>query len=313
MPKITRRVEDPKFLIFAPSFQDDSGGKIVLHYLCHLLNEVGCESRLFPLDAVPLRLSLSPRHYVALLKFLATRVKHGQLKYKTNAAWNTPVTYLPPSTDMIVVYPEIVAGNPLQAQNVVRWFLHRPGQLTGSTDFGSSELYFFYQEAFNDTQLNQHADNLLRIGWYRDDVYRKTNMGPRQGSCYMIRKGRGRPLVHDLSDSVLVDGLSHEKLSELFNARRYFISYDPYTMYSRFAAMCGCVPIVIPEPGVSKRQWRPELDLRLGIAYGFGDLEWAEETRPALMSMIEREKQRQKESVLRFIFKAAQFFAQAPQ
>ena len=50
-------------------------------------------------------------------------------------------------------------------------------------------------------------------------------------------------------------------------------------MYSRYAALCGCIPIVVPIEGVSKQEWHPEKELRYGIAYGSGDVEWALQTR----------------------------------
>lgn len=297
-----------KYTIVAPSFQADSGGRIALHYLCHLLNEAGHHAELFPRGRVPLRRSSGPRDFAILARYFARRVKQREWRYATNFNWDTPVTWSPPSEETVVVYPEVVKGNPLGAKRVVRWFLHKPGHITGVADYGENELYFFYQKAFNDPVINPNSENLLRIAWHRDDVYCRTNFGARSGTCYMLRKGRGRPLVHDTRESLLVDGLTHEELAQVFNEKKYFISYDPYTMYSRFAAMCGCTSIVIPEEGVSKEQWRPEDELRFGIAYGFDDIPWALETLPALESFIKRDKERQRELISDFIAKTEGFF-----
>ena len=36
----------------------------------------------------------------------------------------------------------------------------------------------------------------------RDDVYKTVNTGARRGSAYILRKGKGRTLVHDLKDAL---------------------------------------------------------------------------------------------------------------
>ena len=121
-------------------------------------------------------------------------------------------------------------------------------------------------------------DHFLKTLFIRDDIYRETSSIKRSGSCYILRKGKGRNLVHDLSDSTLIDGLSHEKAAKIFNQTEFCISYDTHTMLSKYAAMCGCVSIVIPKDGISKEQWRPNINDRFGIAYGFDDIQWAKET-----------------------------------
>jgi hypothetical protein len=37
-----------KFIIFSGSYSEDSGGTVVLHQLCHLLNTNGYEAYLYP-------------------------------------------------------------------------------------------------------------------------------------------------------------------------------------------------------------------------------------------------------------------------
>ena len=209
----------------------------------------------------------------------------------------------------MVLYPEIVDGNPLQAKNVIRWFLHKPGFHTGSINYGMNELYFFYQHAFNDAWINPDADNLLRVGWMRSDVYQKHNYGERYGSCYAIRKGKGRKIVHDLSDSICIDNLAHEEIASLFNSKKFFYSYDPYTMFTTYAAVCGCIPIVVPPEGLSKEEWKP-MNRRFGVAYGSeeGEIKWAIETRDKLLASIEERSKNEDTLVSKFVSKCESFF-----
>jgi hypothetical protein len=298
-----------RFVILAPSLSIYSGGRIVLHYLCHLLNESGRSAYLYPAERLPLKVVTGTRRYLSIGRYFAKQLLRHRFRYRTYARWNTPVSFRSPGENTIVVYPEKIPGNPLAAKNVVRWLLFGPGKHPESEVFGERDLRVHFQEAFRQSSLSPELDGgLLRISWLPDDIYFQSEEEPRLGTCYMVRKGAGRPIIHDTTDSLLVDGLPHEELAEVFRRKVYFISYDPYTMYSRLAAMCGCIPVVVPLPGVAKEQWRPEPELRLGIAYGFDDVDWAVQSRALLLRWIADEKRLQQKHVSEFVSRVASHF-----
>ncbi len=208
----------------------------------------------------------------------------------------------------IVVYPEVTSGNPLQSTRVVRWFLNKPGRLTGEISYGNGELYFYYQPAFDDPELNPHPDNSLFVLTVMEDVYRQTNFGERKGTCYILRKGRHRVSEPAALDGVVIDGKGHEEIARIFNESECCISYDPYTMYSTYASMAGCRSIVVPEPGVSKAQWQPVEELTYGIAYGVDDVAFAERTRPLMLSHLEKSEADNLRLVAVFAEKCERFF-----
>jgi hypothetical protein len=86
------------------------------------------------------------------------------------------------------------------------------------------------------------------------------------------------------------------------------VSYDPYTMYSSFAAMCGCLSVVVPEEGVLKDDWYPDPEDRYGMAYGFDDLANAEQTRHLVLPRLKAQEQSANESVRAFVAKCARYF-----
>jgi hypothetical protein len=94
-----------------------------------------------------------------------------------------------------------------------------------------------------------------------------------------MRKGRGRAPIHDIANSILIDGKSHAETAATFKKVKQFISYDPYTHYSYFAAIAGCESIVAPLDNTTKEQWKPDIADRYGLAYGFDELEFARATR----------------------------------
>ena len=215
------------FVIYAPPYDENSGGAIVLHELNRLL-----------------------------------------IKHEFNSkicVWGTERA-LPPlfSHEIIVVYPEVVDGNPLKAKNIVRWLLNKPNAFAHRADFTENELTFCFNKCFNDININPD-ENTLTIFHCMWETYRRTNFGKRSGCCYLIRKGKYRDDLPKAFDGPVIDGKSHEEIAQIFNECEYCISYDTHTAYTVYARICGCIPIVIPDnspkaiPILTKHPW---------IAYG---------------------------------------------
>lgn len=283
-----------KFVVYAPSFDENGGGVIALHKLCDLLNKNGEKAFLVPF----LRKEYSLINIIRVFKNI--------LFYKTSKSLRTPVSYnilQNYGDEFVVIYPEIVSGNPLNAKNVVRWLLHKPGFHTGEINYGKNDIYFFYQVIFNDSTLNPYDDHLLTVLWVRDEIYKQTNFGERKGVCYMLRKGKNRKIIHDTENSILLDGRSHDEVAKAMNECEYFISYDMETMYSQYAVLCGCKSVVIPEKGVSKDEWQPKKEFQYGIAYGFDDIEEAEKTKHLVYDVLKKIEEQSTLSVLTFVEK----------
>ena len=201
---------------------------------------------------------------------------------KTNPSFNTPVLSLKAAhalaqqEDTIVIYAEIIAGNPLGAKNVVRWLLHDPGFHSGHIYYEPGELYFRFNEAVKPFAFpgSTTSDLFLTVVQYPLDLYNLDGALPeseRQGSAYCLRKGAHKPIVHDLTDSICIDQLPHEEVAKVFKHVKHFYCYDTLTAYYHLAAACGCKVVIIPDEGVTKEQWlTPEA--RLGMAYGLPEI-----------------------------------------
>lgn len=289
-------------------YRDNSGGIIVLHKLASMLREAGHVALIWPQPKPSIFELKAWRGWVKLArwkKFLVGNlVKHRNFSspYQLDVARNRDIK------SAIVIYPEITSGNPLGAVCVVRWLLNKPGVISGVTEFGDSDLFFYYHEAFNDWALNPHKYRRLNVTELKSDVYQKSNEGDRSGQCYMVRKGRDRTLNYHEAGAQNVDGFAHVELAKIFNECKYFICYDLYTMYCRYAAMCGCIPIVVPQKGLSKEGWRPEIEIRFGIAYGWEDVFWAVETRSKLLDHLAEAESRGVDSVDRFVTIVERYF-----
>jgi len=84
----------------------------------------------------------------------------------------------------------------------------------------------------------------------------------------------------------VIDGYDHLHLAEVFNECRICYFYDLYTMYSSYAAACGCIPVIVPMPGVPLEVWMPEPENRYGLAYGEEQVTHALATRELLMGRL---------------------------
>ena len=277
-------MEKMNFIIYSPSYDDSVGGSIVLHRLCDLINRAGGEACLCPIRPYFDIKSPISTVFDIFFHFLMNSWKS---TFKVKLGFNTPVVTSCKKRNSIIVYPEIISGNPLKGRNVVRWLLHKPGFHTGLINFNSNDVIFYFQDAFNQEILNLKTGGELQVIYPRMDIYKRTNFGERRGTCYLLRKGKGRKIVHDLNDSRLIDDLSHEEVAKIFNKSERFISYDPYSLYSQYAAVCGCVSIVVPEENVEKNAWQSKEELRYGISYGFNEIEWAINTQQKAANYFE--------------------------
>ncbi len=305
-----------KFIIFAPGYDPDIGGVIVLHKLCHVLNSLGYECKLYPYYNSDL---IDKGNFVKpILSATKSLIKSLIRKYKTNPSFDTPLFKQRKnsiSDEYVVIYPEIVHGNPLGAKNVVRWLLHKPGFHTGNVYYGSGELYFDFNSFAGDFCFpgSKVSENRLFITHMPIEIYNlKDVLSPedREGTAYCLRKGKDKPIRHDLENSVLIDNKSHHEIAEIFKRVKTFISYDSHTAYSVFAALCGADVIVVPDEGVSKEQWYPEESQRYGLAYGFSsdEIAWARDTRGKLLDEILKKEHEISHVVSRFVNEVEHYF-----
>jgi len=319
-PDLDTRLQRTKILICAPSYSQNNGGAIVLHKLCHLINELGNDAYLFPIVE---NQELNKFNYISVLvKFFKKHLREPFRKFKTIPNLKTPVLKKIPldihTDNWVVIYPEITFGNPLRALNVVRWLLHNPdfNQATGKDDknffFGKGELYFRIGPWFKEFTYpgSTTSTSFLQVFHYPLHLFNlEGTVKERTGTAYAIRKGGNKKIVHELTNSVLIDGLKHEEIANIFKQVKTFISYDSKTTYSYFAALCGCDSVVIPDKGITEDEWMPNLEDRYGVAYGFENIPKARETKHLLSEKLNKFEISSKDSVKNFLTEVEVFFS----
>lgn len=253
-----------KFIIKAFNYNQSSGGVIVLHKLAHVLSDIG--------------------HDV----FLICDITYPESNVKCISESDSDIL-LKNDENIIVIYPEIIKGNPLHAKNIVRWCLYKPGVNGGDSVFTKEEHVFAYRKEF--TQDTIYKDNpILFVFIPKNDKFFDKGL-ERNGTCFLYRKGIKIHKNHMEGYYIDMDTIKNknrldEFLLETFNKYKRFISYDAYTYYSIIASMCGCISLVIPDPSLSEENFY-EGFTKYGIGYGLDQEEYAIHTSHLVKPHIE--------------------------
>ncbi len=310
-----------RIVIVTPAYCEKVGGAVVLHKLCDILRKQGYDASLYPFVTC---FQLSERHWFNAIVLFLKQIFRVRLalflsKFALNRNFDTPIFRGKVSSindeNTIVVYPETVSGNPLLAKNVVRWLLHQPGFHTGEISFSRGDLLVKFNSAIKDVQLDgvSIASQELKVIHYPlEHYFRPSNVLERKGVAVCIRKGAGKKFVHD-EPAILIDGLSHQETGEILRHVKYFVSYDTYTAYSLFAVLCGCISIVVPDDNQTEEEWYPKVEDRWGIAYGYDNIPFAEQTAELQVNRIRQQVEAVEENVSRSFTEIESFFRKSQQ
>ena len=283
-------------IVDCPPFNENSGGTIVLHTLVDQLRKLGVEAYAISLkqDYADVKSPL-----LRTLKRWNRRRRRGP--FKTHPSLDVPLAPKEIIEQAIVVYPETRSGNPLQSPRVVRWLLHKPGFFGVDAKIGPHEEIFYFQPAYAEGLEGIPNDRSLTMGYFNKDIYKNLGL-PRSGACRMIRKGKNtKHLIPKTDNAILLDGKSHTEVAHIFSTTEIFYCHDPYTAFLYFAVLCGCIPVVIPQPGLSSEDWRAGIELKNGVAYGEDEIQWARNTSHHLKSDMVAIQDSHDASLLRFL------------
>ena len=290
--------------IIIANYYFSGGGPIVLSELCAVLRSLGYDAkvlmRLYPIygENLPL-IKRVWRNMIntLIILFMKLNLLPTQLKRRIRGSATVPglkFKYFPyfNKKNTIVIYPELIWGNPLKAEKVVRWLLYFHKYSEHPNSFSKDDCFISYTREFDDPLLNPEG-NLVKINSFNKNLYRQFNFGERNGNCYIIRKGRNRDdLPKSFDGPVFDDNMSDEEFVRILNNCKYCYSYDTYTFYNSIAAVCGCIPIVVLEPGKTINDYLKPDNPHYGVAYGDTEeqIEYAISTRSKRLATLDFEE-----------------------
>lgn len=170
--------------------------------------------------------------------------------------------------DFIAIYPEIVNGNPMEAENVVRYILAPLGEMssygeTGPTSYDKGDLIYSFSKMIYDTD-DEHTLFLPII-----NTHLFTNLKRRERPYKCVFVGKGTDTNLHPKDSVYIDkNLSQDQaqLADFLNDCEVMYCYDHRTAMTEVARLCGVRVVIFPsivsleqfklyEPGMNGINW----------------------------------------------------------
>lgn len=197
-----------KFTVAAPGYTNKSGGHWYIHYLCHALNEIG--------HTATIHLYEPP--------------------YQINFKWNTPLGHDP---DAIVIYPEGITGNPLNAKKVVRYLL-APENFFGKgvINWQPTDFKLAFSRCYAD-----NCDSLFYPICDLENFYDAQK--PKKFNAFYVGKGSLRQECQPLMNCVEILRnwpTEKEDLAKILQLTNIFFSYDEMSATNLDAALCGAMP-----------------------------------------------------------------------
>jgi hypothetical protein len=215
----------PKFIIYAPDYTTLSSGIRCLHLLCHRLNQRGFSAAITP------------------------RIRNPHLE--TPRISQRKIQSAPGILDLsIVIYPEVVKGNPLEARNVVRYLLNKPGffGVGALQDYGPADYFIHFAEEFRPSGLKSRP---LRLPLVDTNIFKPPlTEGVRRGFLlYSARYTPNRASFPDWIDDITVISSGHPRspaeLAELYGSKRALIIGERSAAAAE-ALHCHCPIIMLP-------------------------------------------------------------------
>lgn len=225
---------DP-YYIYAPDYLHSSAGIRSLHFLCHALNEFGCEAYIAP----------------------GTR---------TNPSLRTPVLspeilknhYISGKTP-IAVQPETVSGNFFQTPYVAHWLLNRPGHLSIETSYEKKLVFFFLAWSLPPGLKAEFLMlPLIDVDIFNNDEnpYDKK----REVECYYAHKylqfGHEVPVnIRNRATSLCQDiPRTPTQIADILRKARVLYCYEETALIAE-ALVCGCPVMLMPSEYLKKENW----------------------------------------------------------
>lgn len=191
--------------------------------------------------------------------------------------------------DGVVVYPEIVDGNPLGVKTVARILLNKVNTFH-KANIDSSEIRFAFTKAFLMDDMTER--DVFYIPTVETDLFKSDGSEDRTNKLVYFGKSatmRWNSELIEKTKHLWADAIeikrgpqdrfpnTREKLAELMRSGYILYTYDDTTAIIMEAAMCGC-PVIVMTDRITEKEFNERALFMDGIGFGEEQKEHAEKT-----------------------------------
>jgi hypothetical protein len=199
-----------KFTVVTPSYRRNSGGVWFLHFLCSQLNALG--------------------HKATVFIYTSEQV--------TNFG-----NFIGHDPDAVVIYPEVITNNPLNAKKVVRYLLNKEAAIDGKPiNWGKNDFTLSFSKLYKDDC------NILTYPIVDLETTINRNESREYNSFYV---GKGSKYAHcpPLPGCTEITIYTpREEFINILNKSKIFFTYDTLTSTNLDAVFCGAMPYFLLKP-----------------------------------------------------------------
>jgi len=207
-------------------------------------------------------------------------------------------------TKTISIYTQNTWGNPFGTQHNCRWILHDYDESQWDT-YDNNDVIYNYGTFKVPEGTKQKK---LTVFDYKLDIFNNKG-GERNGFCSIFHKFTpdwGFEFMKNFGSKDLTNLLLDGKFLDLaneFNKYEYLITFDSKTYITTAAALCGCKVIILNEDkNSSPLEYRLNNPIQMcGVAYGWDDIKWAENTVNLTKNNIQHLQKMDGETINNFI------------
>lgn len=221
-----------KFLVVAPPYHAKSAGIVVMHELCDSLNKLGHTAAII--------LAINSNGFTSPNEERCFGPKLLRHEIDTDNEFNTFIE------EGIVIYPEIITGNPVGGKRVVRYLLNKEGNIGGNSMQASEKDFILsFSMSFHDN-ADAYLIKISKNPLFNCDDSKQT--ADRTLDLTYIGKGTNYDECFVVKGTIEVTRLwpqSREELAILFKQTRFFYTWDAISQTNIDALFCGVAPVFL--------------------------------------------------------------------